>query len=154
MTRTKTLTPRQINAQRKRDGKPPLNFRLLRRIITKLESTPEAYNQGKWGERNSEAPCGTAACIAGWAAFLDGKLTHQQLRRNPKSAQRKGAKSLGLKISLYQTDEVYTLFTGDPSDTWPEPFSTRWINASGNRKREAKVAVAYLKHILATGEIN
>lgn len=150
----KHLTPRQINAQRKAEGKPPLNFRLLRRIIVKLESNPEAYNQQTWGQSNRLAPCGTAACIAGWASLLDGKFTHQQLRRNPKSAKGKAAKSLGLNVDLGgYGDEVYTLFNGDPSGVWPQPFSTRWLNANGNPKREARVAVAYLKHIVATGEI-
>jgi len=147
----KKLTPRQINQQRKQDGKPPLNFALLRRIIRKIETNPEAYDQGVWGRSDAIAPCGTAACIAGWAAHLGGAKTLEQLRRNPKSVQGLSAKLLGLHKNKYDTDEIDALFDGDPVWTWPKPFSTRYDNASIEGR--AQVAVQYLKHIVATGEI-
>lgn len=148
----KKLTPRQINAQRKRDGKPPLNFALLRRVIKKIESNPEAYDQNVWGRRQLTAPCGTAACIAGWAGQLGGLVTLEQLRRNPKSLQRKSAKLLGLQSNKYKQDEVDTLFAGDPYWNWPAPFGEDYADAVTG-KAQAKVAVRYLKYIIATGRI-
>lgn len=142
----KKLTPRQINAQRRKDGKPPLNFRLLRRIIRKLETTPEAYKQNIWGESSPTAPCGTAACLAGWAAHLDGKLTHQQLRRNPKSAERKAALSIGL------SDYEHRMFSGDPWGEWVSPFGKHYEKAR-TAKARARVAVRYLNHVINTGQI-
>lgn len=150
----KQLTPRQINAQRRRDGKPPLNFRLLRMIIKKIEANPEAYEQSVWGERADDAPCGTAACIAGWACFLDGKMDHKQLRRNQMGTAAKAAASLGLHVDLWVfRDEKDALFNGDPSEAWPEPYATRWLNAGDSKKRRARIAVAFLKHIINTGQI-
>lgn len=149
----KKLTPRQINAQRRKDGKPPLNFPLLRRLVKKLETTPESYNQEVWGSKNKQAPCGTAACIAGWTAHLDNKLTLKQLWRNPKSAGKTAAKSLGLQVDLQVfTDESDTLFSGYPPDYWPEPFGGQYMDAT-TKRQQARVAIRYLKHIIATGQI-
>lgn len=147
--RTKTLTPRQINAQRKRDGKPPLNFKLIRRIIKKIETTPEAYDQGHWGRKEPSAPCGTAACIAGWASFLGGAKSLEQLRRNPKSVQAISAKLLGLQTKAWDRE---TGMFGGFADEWPQPFSDRYQDARTPKSR-ARVAVAYLKHVLRTGEV-
>lgn len=151
--KVKKLTPRQINAQRKKDGKPPLNFPLLRRLIKKLETNPESYNQGVWGIKNPTAPCGTAACIAGWTAFLDKKLTLKQLWRNPKRAGKVAARSLGLHVNTWDyVDEKTILFNGWPADIWPSPYGDQYAKARTEKQR-ARVAVRYLKHIIATGEI-
>lgn len=146
------MTPRQINAQRKRDGKPPLNFALLRRIIKKIKTNPEAYDQHVWGRKDSEARCGTAACIAGWAANLDGKKTLEQLRRNPKSVQKIATKSLGLYVNDYELDEVDALFDGTPKWSWPTPFGSAYERAISVEER-ANVAVQYLKRIISTGGV-
>ena len=53
---------------------PKLNVRLLRRILRHIKADPRRYNQGTWGvEKPAEhggPPCGTQACIAGWAVLL------------------------------------------------------------------------------------
>lgn len=147
---TKTLAPRQINAQRKADGKPPLNFRLIRRIIEKIEATPEAYDQGVWGRRAPTAPCGTAACIAGWASFLGGKKSLEQLHRNLKSVRKLAVDLIGLKDTKDYETEI-GMFDGY-ADRWPRPYSNRFQDAT-TRKQQAKVAVAYLKHVLRTGQM-
>lgn len=146
------MTPRQINAQRKRDGKPPLNFALLRRIIKKLETNPESYDQTYWGRYEHEATCGTAACIAGWAANLDGKKTLEQLRRNPSSVKKIGAKSLGLWSHDYMQDEIDVLFDGTPRWSWPEPFASSFAKAR-TPQRQARVAIRYLNRIITTGKV-
>lgn len=153
MTRLPILTPRQINARRKREGKPPLNFKLIRKIIKKIETTPEAYDQSVWGKKEPSAPCGTAACIAGWACYFGEKKTLKQLWRDPESAATIGAKLIGLDKGDYWTDnpDEYGMFNGF-ADSWPEPFSSRFHNARGP-KGQAKAAVAYLKHVLRTGQI-
>ena len=148
----KLKTPRQINAERKRDGKPPLNFRLIRRIIKKIETTPEAYDQNVWGRRDNKAPCGTAACIAGWACFLGGEKSLEQLRRNPKSVAGIGVKLLGLFKSRdgWVADET-GMFDGY-ADSWPHPFDKRYQEARSPRAG-ARAAISYLKHVLKTGEV-
>lgn len=146
-------TSRQINAERKKEGKPPLNFALFRKVIKKLATTPEAYDQSLWGRKAKNAPCGTAACIAGWAAHLSGKVSLETLQKNKDSVQAIAAKQLGLdpKYNYYGLDEM-DLFTGEPEENWPKPYRQRWDNATTTKQR-ARVAVAYLTHIIKTGKV-
>ncbi len=43
------------------------NKNLFFKIARQIESEPETYDQQDWG-----SPCGTAHCVAGWAASLSG----------------------------------------------------------------------------------
>lgn len=141
-------TSRQINIERKKDGLPPLNFALFRKVIKKLEIAPEAYEQTTYGERDSDAPCGTAACIAGWATVLSGNAAHTNIRRLHRKAQDIATKELGINY-----EESRTLFGAEPYGIWPEPFDLRWARAL-TRKSQARVAISYLKRILKTGKVN
>jgi hypothetical protein len=148
----KLKTPRQINTERGRDGKPPLNFRLIRQIIKKIETTPEAYDQNVWGRRDDKAPCGTAACIAGWACFLGGEKSLEQLRRNPKSAAGVAVKLLGLFKPRNGWDGGEKGMFDGYAYSWPSPFAERYQAAKTSRAR-ARAAISYLKHVLKTGEV-
>ena len=44
---------------------PTINVRLLQRIAHRIEATPDKYDQSIW-----EHPCGSPACVAGWACHL------------------------------------------------------------------------------------
>lgn len=146
MTKTK-LTPRQINAARKRVGDPALNFRLFRKVITKLETTPEAYDQGSYGEPSELAPCGTAACIAGWAAHLSGEMTLLQLHENWTEVQETAQRELGI-----DDHELSVLFAGTPARKWPRRFAGQWMRSNTSKQR-ARVAIRYLSHIINTGKV-
>ncbi|MET0426648.1 MAG: hypothetical protein ABW046_22465 [Actinoplanes sp.] len=43
------------------------NIELLDKIITQIEEHPELWNQGVWA---APTECGTAYCVAGWAASM------------------------------------------------------------------------------------
>jgi hypothetical protein len=144
---SKQLTPRQINAQRKKDGKPALNFRLFRKVIKKLKTVPEAYDQRTFGRRAKDAPCGTAACIAGWGMHLSGVKTLKQLQRNP-SVSYAARKEFGLADS-----EGSVVFDGQPGIFgWPEPYGGQW-RAAATARQQARVAIRYLQHIIKTGKV-
>lgn len=146
------MTPAQVNAKRKREGLPPLNFKLFKAVIEKLKSAPLAYSQGDVIEKDKEAPCGTAACIGGWAYLLGGKRVTKKVSNL--DVLDKAAVMLGLNVEEdWETGDAFTVFDGDPSDAWPEPFASNWQAANG-REEEAAVAVAYLKNILATGDVH
>lgn len=52
---------------------PTRNTDLLHAIARQIEAQPETYDQSVWV---SDTPCGTTACIAGWAALLsEGDIT-------------------------------------------------------------------------------
>jgi hypothetical protein len=142
-------TSRQINSRRKAEGKPPLNFTLFRKVIKKLETAPNAYEQITFGERDREAPCGTAACIAGWAAIEAGRIKLHQIKRLQIHASEIAQSELGI------TDDESLIFTAKPSSNyegWPEPYKTEWSKANG-RRQQARVAIRYLTHIIKTGKI-
>lgn len=53
------------------------NVDLLMQVREKIVNEPEKHNQGSWATAQSDpregGDCGTAYCVAGWAAVLDGQ---------------------------------------------------------------------------------
>lgn len=49
------------------------NTELFDKIADQIEREPQSYDQETWG-REAKTPCGTAHCVAGWAAALEGYL--------------------------------------------------------------------------------
>lgn len=140
-----------------------LNIELLKAIREKIATTPEAYDQSVYARVESEAPCGTAACIAGWACVLSGEMTTDELKRRERSTDMEEFKSIAQTASRVlglDNLEAETLFAEDPSgcrdfdederdDAWPEPFATKWEDGFAPET----VAVAYLDHIIETGKV-
>jgi hypothetical protein len=147
----KKKTSRQINSERKQAGLPPLNFALFRKVIRKLEAAPMAYDQGQEAIFDDNAPCGTAACIGGWADILSGRGSLKWARVDLDRA----AESLGLTgenwVSEYRTERA-VLFDPSPEHAWPSPFNSQWEKAKTQRG-QARVAIRYLTHILNTGKV-
>lgn len=50
------------------------NEALFDKIAAQIEETPDLYNQDSWFEERS---CGTAYCVAGWAAKLSGYRVYE-----------------------------------------------------------------------------
>ena len=44
----------------------------IRAIADQIELEPGSYDQGTYGCKEKQSSCGTAHCIAGWSAKLDG----------------------------------------------------------------------------------
>lgn len=63
-----------------------LNIELFKKVREKIATTPEAYNQSVFARASTVAPCGTVACIAGWACVLSGAMDAEELKRR----ERKG----------------------------------------------------------------
>lgn len=47
----------------------PKQLELAKRVSAHIHAHPDQHRQGDWYQ---ETDCGTAACIAGWTAVLDG----------------------------------------------------------------------------------
>lgn len=141
-------TSTQINKEREKEGLPRLNFRLFRKVISKLEAAPDAYDQE---ERPLMMRSLRVACIGGWADILSGEgdLVNASVNLD------RAAASLGLNgydwVSEVGTERA-VLFDGSPEYHWPEPYCSQWPNASTRRGR-ARVAIRYLTHILKTGKV-
>ena len=153
-----------------------LNIELFKKVREKISTTPEAYDQEVYGRPESHAPCGTAACIAGWTCILADAVPMEKVRLANVDEWHKGnpiARELFSDIPaqaaalLGLTDEESEiLFTAEPDGTWagyddngddeyeecwPEPFASQW-RESPSRKQHL-IAVAYLDHIIETGKV-
>lgn len=103
--------------------------------FTAKADTPMEWRQ--IGERDlspTMPPCGTAACIAGWANlftkyFDESSSIHAQ-------------QVLGL-----DENEAESLFY---DDNWPEPFRTRYQKAKTPKQR-AKIACQRIDHLIKHG---
>lgn len=54
------------------------NIELLDKIIAKIEEQPESWDQEFYARKKDDSPCGTAYCVAGWAAVLSGRTFNWQ----------------------------------------------------------------------------
>lgn len=123
-----------------------MDKKVVRRMIMRIESTPESYDQKAWFvRRDYKAPCGTVACLAGKAVICSAKtveagieLAFEKYEDIPEIARR----LLGLP-------EYHCVFVADGSG-WPAPYSSDFKTAY-SPKAKAQVVVAYLKEALKRG---
>lgn len=133
-----------------------LNIELFKKVRRKIKSVPESYNQKTDAEPDRRSPCGTAACIGGWADILSAPTKAERDRRMAGDVSlNRAARALGLKGRDFYAEirtERAVLFDGRPEKTWPKPFSDQW-RRSRTKAARAAVAVAYLDHIIETGKV-
>ena len=48
----------------------PSGLDLMRKVLDQVESHPELHYQNSWAVQFENSSCGTACCLAGWAAVL------------------------------------------------------------------------------------
>lgn len=143
-----------------------LNIELFKAIREKIATTPAAYDQSVFARESRVAPCGTAACIAGWACVLSGAMSAEELKRRERTD---GEEFISIEITAKHVlgldeDEADVLFTESPEgewddyddggndvyvNGWPEEFASQWRGATSG----SDVAVAYLTHIIETGKV-
>lgn len=140
-----------------------VNIELLKQVRDKIATTPEAYDQRVFARKSSAAPCGTAACIAGWACVLSGEMDTAELMRREQAIGTvyESIRETAKRVLCLDENEADTLFTetpeGEPDydeergNGWPEPFCGEWAD-SGRRDRPS-IAIAYLNHIIETREV-
>lgn len=137
-----------------------LNVRLLRRIQKLILEEPKrclmscsslkAKTQKEWEWKvrvfaddasKQIPPCGTAACIAGWADTLMGGTGEGH-----ESLIRRASLALGIEPTLHWSgNRVFS------AKHWPEPFAERYAKTKTPSSR-AKVAAARIDHLIKTGE--
>lgn len=130
--------------------KSKINVRLLRRIAKHIAAEPRRFQMGEWIYRKEEfpaklfpeyshrneptmhrfAPCGTAACIGGWAEILAG------------------VGKPGKPLSSHQAigGDTPALFN---VDNWPSQFAQPYLDAATPAKR-VRIAVKRIEHFIAT----
>ena len=138
-------------------GKRKLNVRLLRRIQRHILEEPrrfqmdaeiiQAKTQHQWlncitffsrDASKTMPPCGTAACIAGWANILS------DIQLRGREGRNSAADLLGIEAGNSWCH--HPLFF---ARNWPEPYATRYKNAKTPKLR-AKIAAARIEHLIKT----
>jgi hypothetical protein len=143
-----------------------LNIELFRAVREKIASAPAAYDQTTFGQPDEDAPCGTAACIAGWACILSGEMDAPTLYDANTGQLQQSIVETATRVLGIADNEAEILFTAEPegewedyddegesvySMAWPEPFRTDWEDAHDSER--PFVAVDYLDHIIETGKV-
>jgi hypothetical protein len=129
-----------------------MNVRLLRRVAKHILAEPRRYEQGVWCEATTSSPCGTTACIAGWAAILGEKLDLKTIDHDDLYYR---ASSKARKLLNINRDQAARLFSYpatsiEPDELgWPKRFAKRFF-AAKTKRGQAKVAVARIEHFIKT----
>jgi len=133
-----------------------LNIELFKAVREKIATAPTAYRQTAIATLDERSPCGTAACIGGWADILSAPTPEEKEERMEGRVDlNRAANSLGLEGKDFWSEletERALLFAAFPEDWWPTPFSEQWRAAKSEIER-TKIAVAYLVHIIETGRV-
>lgn len=122
-----------------------LNIDLLNKVRDKIAATPEAYDQRDWCLPSHAAPCGTVACIAGWAAILSGEMSIKEAHRNY-SDNGEHVNNVAMRVLGLTENEANTLFNGG-RDGWPLRY-----RALG-KLSDSQAAIRYLNRIINTGKV-
>jgi hypothetical protein len=123
-----------------------MNRTVVRKMIKRLESVPEHYDQkAYYVERDDKAPCGTVACLAGEAVICSAKTIQEGINlafAKYDSIPERAEVILGLPRLQH------SVFAADGSG-WPEPYRTQF--AQSQKADQSKIAAAYLKEALKRG---
>lgn len=125
------------------------NKSLIKKIIAAVEKQPLRMQMQAFARLADDiAPCGTSACIAGFAVALSGKVkarTWAQVIRKlyPNTDFHQEAR----KLLRLNPDQAYALFY---ADNWPADLRVKWRIAEG-REKESEVVVERLRHFLKFG---
>lgn len=123
-----------------------MNKTVVRRMIKRIESIPESYDQAAWFiENSSKAPCGTVACLAGEAVICSAKTVEAGI----KLAFEEFDKIIERADEILGLPEEHSVFSANGGG-WPEPYRSKYSQAQSNKAR-SQVAVLYLKEALKRG---
>lgn len=142
-----------------------LNIELFRAVREKIATVPVAYDQEQFGRPEESAPCGTAACIAGWTVVLADAMPVDLVRHaaigdpiNKEQGLFKTIPDKAMELLGLTSAEANVLFAPHPEGDydydepgWPTPFCYQWEDSP--KEERPRIAVAYLDHIIETGKV-
>lgn len=131
-----------------------VNKTLFRAIRNHILEEPRRYNQGVAIEKVTKrtSPCGTQACLLGWAVILSGKKPEVRpcacgnpaCTFNIETTYELGARVL--RLTERQALRVYS------DGEWPDKFQEP-MNRAGNATERARAAADYINYIIRTGDV-
>ncbi len=144
-----------------------MNKELLERVAQHIEAEPRRLQMSSWVEASPKSPCGTTACIAGWAVLLtapdfdaaldvartptlddegaDDSWAHEArvlrtVGREDEDFDQAGRELLG--IDRQQADRLFYMIG------WPAEFVSGYDGR--NAAEAARIAAARIRHFIAT----
>jgi hypothetical protein len=130
-----------------------MNTKLLRKIQQEIRKEPRRLDMSVWIDvypprHTIDPPCGTTACIAGFATILasrDKKTFSEEAlkikRDYERSTQEEGGKTL--LLTPQQSSRLFFVHS------WPEKFRDRWYGAL-TKHTEAEIACERIEHFIKT----
>lgn len=128
-----------------------INKSLFRKVRNKILQTPESYDQTVFGRKSHKAPCGTAACIFGWAAILSDTFDQEYVNHYGKYADGAGIYG-GARRALGLTPDEGGIVANYRGAHWPEPYGSNF-RAAKTEAEKARAAADYLNYIIRTGKV-
>jgi hypothetical protein len=133
-----------------------MNVKLLRKVQEAILLNSDAFNMHEYYQPQAEAPCGTAACIMGWAHVIHSG--HQRPAEvsddRPDSAVPRVFSDAGaffasldaLDLDWEMRDRLFY------THSWPQEFEYAYHEAADVRNWEAAalVAAARIEHFIET----
>jgi hypothetical protein len=124
-------------------AKSGINKTLLRKVRNHILAEPRRYCQSFVAQSSKDAPCGTVACIAGWADFLANGT--DIVREDGYDVMVRAGKVLGLPEEQWEV--LFGFAFG-----WPEPFRARYYENDDPHNR-ARAAADLINQIIRTGKV-
>src|SRR5437899_999101 len=110
-----------------------MNVKLLRKVARHIAAEPIRFC-GSWYMASCHLPCGTRACIAGWAVILGNRMKPEEIFTLDTNTIRAKAEKL-LRINADQSRRLFI--------NWPSPWPS--IHDSN-----AQTAVKRIEHFIKT----
>lgn len=145
----------------------PNTIKMLRRIQKEIKREPRRFiMEDFFDSEDEEAPCKSAACIAGFTLILrdrDRWLERVSTRKTKGRYQFMSAvKRLeeeykpidkdtaydAARVLRLDSDQERRLFF---SAHWPQKFYTKYLISKNNRSARARIAVQRIEHFIKTG---
>lgn len=142
---------------------PEKNMTAFRRVRNFILKYPEAYRQTTFcgSLDKKQAPCGTAACVAGrMVALEDGierlkELDDIWLNSGSWAIENSPVYKRAMKIAGLSNKEARVLFSGAAERVWPEPFRTQYDEAhdADDAVGRSRAVANFLNSIIRTGKV-
>lgn len=110
-----------------------MNSELLLKVRDHILEEPKRCDMSDWIRRSKQSPCGTIACIAGWACVLSGK------RDTPYNDVPRVAGEL---LGLPETESLFL------ADDWPADLREELYSEDPGSKEYAEIVARRIDEFL------
>ena len=107
-----TIDVDEFNTWRDANPEPAPDLPMLRKVISAIDAEPDRWSQHSWGhfiqDQSGEWSCGTARCVAGWAAtFAPTLVTEQESPHSPPDLVISDTASYALGLTRWEAIDLF-----------------------------------------------